>query len=221
MEIITAKKTAVLYGATGLVGQELLRRLLDHPAYDRVIAPGRRKVPGTHPKLEALVVDFTQLGKWTQELAGHDVFIALGTTIKKAGSAEAFRRVDYQFVLDAAAVGKAGGANQVLLVSSAGADPTSSVLYPRTKGEAEEAVKALEYWATYIFRPGVLIGDREEFRFGEKVMIGLSKVAALIKPDLLGDYSGTRAGDLAGRMIALAQRVEPGVHVVGAASLAR
>lgn len=219
MEIITAHKTALLFGASGLVGSELLRVLLGHPAYAKVIAPGRRKSRREHPKLEAPVVNFDQLADWTGRFKANDVFIALGTTIKTAGSREAFRKVDFDYVLKAALVAKAGGASQLLLVSSAGANPESGNFYLRTKGQTETAIRELDYWATYLFRPGTLIGDREEFRLGEKIMIGFSKLMRAVKPDLLGDYSGTRAGDLARHMVDRAQRVEPGVFVVKAAEL--
>jgi uncharacterized protein YbjT (DUF2867 family) len=201
----TTTKTALLFGATGLVGTQLLKQLLAHPAYGRVIAPGRHQPDLTHEKLDAPILDFNRLPLATDELKADDVFIALGTTIKRAGSQEAFRKVDFDFIVNAARTAKAGGAERCLLVSSAGADPDSRIFYSKVKGETEEAVKNIGFAATDIFRPGALVGEREEFRLGEKIGIGVSTFLRGISPAILGKYNPTDADVLAGHMIAAAR----------------
>ncbi len=219
VEIIQSKKTALLFGATGMVGHELMHQLLQHPAYQRVIAPGRRSMKLNHPKLDAPVVDFEQLELYLDRLKANDVYIALGTTNKKAGSQEAYRKVDYEYILRAARIAKAGSATQCLLVSSAGADPDSRFFYTRLKGETEAALRELDFWSTHIFRPGTLVGKRAEFRLGERVAVGVSNFLHRISPDILGKYNATRADVLARKMVMAAQRVEAGVHFYDAVDL--
>lgn len=219
MQLVTSKKIALLLGATGLVGGALLDELLAHDAYIRVIAPTRRPLHRTSPKLENPIFNFADLEDYAGKLPCHDVFIALGTTIKKAGSKEAFRRVDFDFIVKGALVAKAGGASQCLLVSSSGADPESRFFYPLVKGKTEEAVKALGFWATHIFRPGVLVGNRDEFRLGERIGIGVSSLLKSISPSILGNYNPTEVKVLAKKMVAAAQGMEPGVSVHGAMEL--
>ncbi|NJB85714.1 uncharacterized protein YbjT (DUF2867 family) [Lewinella marina] len=221
MEIIASRKTALLIGATGLVGGHLLEQLLDHSAYRRVIAPTRRRMAREHDKLDNPVVNFERLSRDPALFRCHDVYIALGTTIKKAGSPEAFRRVDYDYVVHTASLAQIHGANQCLVVSSAGANSESRFLYSRVKGEMEEAITRLDFWAIHLFRPGVLLGQRDELRIGEKLAAGLTTVVRQISPGLLGDYNPTEADVLARRMIEAAQAISPGVHFHGAEELLR
>lgn len=211
MEIIASRKTALLFGATGLVGRQLLNGLLDHKAYTKVIAPTRRKLRGEHRKLENPLVNFDKLDRYPEIFRGHDLFIALGTTIKQAGSKEAFRKVDYEYVVAIARRALRAGANQCLLVSSAGADSESAFFYNRVKGETEEAVTAMDYWATHLFRPGVLLGERSESRLAEKITGGLTGLIRSISPGILGDYNPVNVETLARKMIEAAQTIKPGV----------
>lgn len=219
MQLTTSRKIALLFGATGLVGSALLDELLAHDAYIRVIAPTRRPMHRQHDKLENPVIDFDELEGYAGKLPCQDVFIALGTTIKKAGSKAAFRKVDFDYIVKGALVAKTGGATQCLLVSSSGADPDSRFFYTSVKGQTEEAVKDLGFWATHIFQPGVLVGDREEFRLGERIGIGISNLLRSISPQILGDYNPTKVRILAARMVAAAQGMQPGVRVHGALEL--
>lgn len=212
MEIIASRKTALLLGATGLVGGELLDQLLGHQAYARVVAPTRRRLHRESKKLHNPQIKFDRMERHAADFRCHDVYIALGTTIKKAGSKEAFRRVDYDYIVRGAQLARAGGANQCLLISAAAADSESAFFYNRVKGETEEAVTNLDFWAIHVFRPGVLIGKRDELRIGEKVAAGVSTVLRQISPNLLGEYNPTRADVLAQRMIAAAQSFSPGVR---------
>lgn len=219
VEIVASRKTALLVGATGLVGRQLLIQLLANPAYRRVIAPTRRRLHHDHPKLDNPIVSFERLDRYPDVFRCQDVFIALGTTIKKAGSEEAFRIVDYEYVVRTASLARSAGANQCLVVSSAGSNSESRFLYSRVKGEMEEAITKLDYWATHVFRPGVLVGDREELRLGEKIAAGLTRAIRSISPAVLGDYNPTDVDVLAAHMIEAAQTISPGIHFHGAAEL--
>lgn len=219
MQLTSSRKIALLFGATGLVGTALLDELLAHDAYIRVIAPTRRKLHKYHDKLENPILNFDELEEYTGKLPCQDVFIALGTTIKKAGSRSAFRKVDFDYIVKGALVAKAGGASQCLLVSSSGANPESRIFYSRIKGQTEVAIKDLGFWATHIFQPGVLVGNRAEFRLGERIGVGISYLIRSISPTILGDYNPTKAVVLAQKMVESAQGMEAGVRVYGASEL--
>lgn len=212
MELTKSSKTALLFGATGLVGNELLHQLLNEQAYSKVIAPTRRPHHLDDAKLENPIVDFGELEQYGGRWQCDDVYICLGTTIKQAGSKAAFRKVDFDYILKAAVVARAGGANQCMLVSSAGADPESLFFYTRVKGETEAAIKELEFWATHIFQPGTLVGKRSEFRLGERIGVGVSNLLRSISPSILGDYNPTEVDALARNMIAAARNVQGGVQ---------
>jgi uncharacterized protein YbjT (DUF2867 family) len=163
--------TALVAGSTGLVGRELLRQLAAAPAYGRVVALTRR--PTGHAdggRLRDVVVDFERLGDAGDALAADHVFCALGTTIRRAGSRPAFRRVDHDYVVALARAARHRDARHFLLVSAVGADPRSRVFYSRVKGDVEAAVRAVGYPSLTIVRPSLLLGDRAEFRLGEVLM---------------------------------------------------
>jgi uncharacterized protein YbjT (DUF2867 family) len=202
-------KHAVLVGASGLVGDRCLARLLDHPAYDRVTVLSRRPLALSHAKLSVELVDFDglqSLGERCDEL-----FCCLGTTFKKAGSQQAFRRVDHDYPLALAKLGKAAGAQQFLLVSALGADAQSSVFYSRVKGETERDIAAIGLPKVIFMRPSILLGERHERRPGERAGIFVGK---LIAPLLLGPlrkYRPIHADDVAAAMLYAANHdVRPG-----------
>ncbi|MGJ9416909.1 NAD(P)H-binding protein [Massilia sp. CMS3.1] len=147
----------MLAGATGLVGQEILRTLLADDTVSAVHVLARRPLRTAHPKLTVHVVDFTALPALPDI---DEMYLALGTTIKVAGSQAAFRAVDVDANLALARAGVKAGARRLGLVSAMGADTHSRVFYNRVKGELEEAVKALGFEAVVIARPSLLIGDR-------------------------------------------------------------
>jgi len=182
--------TALIAGASGLVGRHLLRLLLDAPEYDRVIALGRAPLGLVHPKLVALAVDFTALETLTADLSCTDAFCCLGSTIKRAGSRENFRAVDHVAVLAFAWAARRGGAQRFFLVSALGANSASRVFYNRVKGETEEALFVLGFTTLAIFRPSLLLGRRPEFRWGERLS---AVVLWLAEPLLLGRLRQYRA----------------------------
>jgi uncharacterized protein YbjT (DUF2867 family) len=196
-------RTACVVGATGLVGRHLVDVLIHDPEYSRVIALVRRASGRTHDKLEERIVDFDALER--EPLDVDDAFCALGTTIKKAGSKEAFRRVDFDYVLAFAKAARKGG-KRFLLVSALGADSGSSMFYNRVKGEMEEAVRALGFERTLIFRPSFLSGDREEKRAGERVGIAVANVVGAIPIGLFRRIRPIEGKDVARGMVSAAKR---------------
>jgi uncharacterized protein YbjT (DUF2867 family) len=211
------QRTAILLGASGLVGGHCLRQLLTAGAYGRVIAIVRRNLSlassQSHvEKLEQRVVDLSSVSPG--DFAGvNDVFCALGTTIAKAGSQAAFRAVDYEMPMRAARAAKEAGVEQFLLVSSIGANPETSNFYLRTKGELERDLAVVGFKALHIFRPGLLLGSRQEFRFSEAIAqrIGPFLNAAMWGP--LRRYRSIRAGRVAKAMVAAALQGGNGVMI--------
>jgi uncharacterized protein YbjT (DUF2867 family) len=203
-------------GGTGLVGGHLVRLLAEDPDVDQVVAPVRRPVTRWLDRdgVEAPVVDFDALAAHADRLVCRQLFICLGTTMRKAGSKEAFRRVDLDYVVESARIAAEGGARDAFLVSSVGAAPGSAVFYSRIKGEAEQALRALPFRSTHILRPSVLVGARPEARPGELLGVALGR---LLTPLLRGPARRYRPIDgltVARAMARLAARPEEGVHVL-------
>ena len=162
---------AIIFGATGAVGRELLKLCLDGNRYSRVTVIARRPASLTHEKLQWTMAEFDALDNLEpfSGLIDGDAYCCLGTTIKAAGSEEAFRRVDYDYVLNAARFAKKSGVTQFSLVTAIAANPESGMLYNRTKGEAEAAIVAEDFPTLNIFRPSLLKGKRAEFRLKEEI----------------------------------------------------
>jgi len=203
-------RRAIVAGATGLVGGLLVEQLCACPEYDEVVALARRQGSRTHKKLSWRIVDFAALPELTQA----DVFCALGTTIKRAGSKEAFWKVDHDFVVRLAKRAKQAGAPRFLLVSALGADEHSKLFYNQVKGTTERDVLGLGLAQVCIFRPSLLVGEREERRFGE----GLASLALRAFEPLmragLSKYRPVAAAVVARAMlrVALDDGLAPGQH---------
>ncbi|HYF02046.1 MAG TPA: oxidoreductase [Patescibacteria group bacterium] len=207
------QRTALILGASGLTGGHCLEILLHDPTYSHVSILVRRRMDIEHPKLEQHMVDFELLQYSAPLLKADDVFCCLGTTIKTAGSQEAFKRVDYEYPLNAAQLAFKNGVQNFLLVSSNGADAASKIFYSRTKGELESALKKIGFKSLSIFRPSLLIGKRSEGRFGEKLgeIIGW-----LLKPLLIGPLKKFRpieARLVACAMVNVAKSGLKGTHI--------
>ncbi len=182
--------TALIAGASGLVGSHLLRLLLEAAEYDRVIALGRRRLELSHPKLVQVMADFAALEEVSADLHCADAFCCLGTTIRQAGSRAAFRAVDHAAVLAFAWAARRNGAARFFVVTALGADARSRVFYNRVKGETEEALEVLDFETLAIFRPSLLLGPRVEKRPGERLG---AAVLWLAEPLLLGGLRKYRA----------------------------
>jgi len=165
---LRAVKTAVMIGATGLVGSQLLIQLLDDERFDQVIAFGRKKTGKSHPKLEEQVIDFDAPESWSSRVKGDLAFSSLGTTRKQAGSLPAQKKVDYDYQLAFAKAAAKTGVASFALVSAGGADPKSRMFYARLKGELDRDVQQLGFERVRIMRPSLLGGDRPNARRGEK-----------------------------------------------------
>lgn len=211
MEISKHQKTALVFGGSGLVGGFVLRHLLAHPAYTKVISFGRRKLDIAGEGLEQQIINFDDAAAYQHLMQGQDVFSCLGTTMAKAGSKEAFYKVDFTYAYETAKAAAEAGANQLLLVSSVGADPDSLFFYSRVKGELEAAIRELPYWGIHIFEPSLLLGPREEQRLGEQLAVRLTRgIAPFIRGKVMGKYRPIEAEDVARAMIAVAQGLQPG-----------
>jgi uncharacterized protein YbjT (DUF2867 family) len=206
-------RTALVAGASGLVGGHVLQRLLEDPGYDRVTVLARRELPLAHAKLTQHLVDFEHLAQLADVPRVHDVFCCLGTTIKQAGSADAFRKVDLTYVVELGRVATRHRASQFLVVTAVGADPKSRVFYSRVKGETEAAVRRLPFDGVHIFRPSLLLGARAERRRGEWLAALLSPLVAWALVGPLARYRPIRATALARVMVRVAREATGGVHV--------
>lgn len=177
-------RTVLLAGASGLVGREILQGLLADLSVTAVHSLARRELPLQHPKLIQHIVDFKGLPALPRV---DEAFIALGTTIKVAGSQEAFRAVDFDAVVAVAKAARAAGAGRLGVVSAMGANARSSVFYNRVKGETEAALSALGFETLVIARPSFLAGDRESLgqpvRSGEGLALNVSRWLAPLIPD--------------------------------------
>jgi uncharacterized protein YbjT (DUF2867 family) len=204
-------KTALVAGATGLVGGDVLRLLLEDRMYGRVVALARRPLGIKDERLEERLIDFDRLD--SADLFADHVYCALGTTMKQAGSREAFRKVDLDYVRVLAERSRAAGARAFALVSSAGANARSSNFYLRVKGEAEQAVIASGFESVQIMRPGFLVGERTERRTGEALGLRVFRIVegAMVGP--LRKYRPIRAVDVACAMIGTAAAETPGVKI--------
>jgi len=200
----------MLVGATGLVGQSVLRQALTHPQVEQVIAPTRRLLP-PHARLFNPVVDFealpTEAGWWNVDA----VICTLGTTIKAAGSQAAFRRVDHDHPLQVAQIALKHGAKAFALNSALGADAASRVFYSRTKGELERDLRALGYLSLTLVRPGLIGGDRHESRPAEQIGV---RVSQWLRPLLPPRYRVVPAERIAFHLLQAALAAQPGVRVV-------
>lgn len=203
---------AVVAGATGMIGNYLVNLLLEDAFYDVIVTLTRRPLAIDSPKVEQRLVDFDQLK--TSDLSGAThLFCCLGTTMKTAGSRDAFRRVDYEYCERFARLGREAGARRLMLASSVGADPRASSFYLKTKGQTEDAVSALDFEALHIFRPSVLMGQRGEERPGERFAAGVARGFEFLMRGPLRKYRPMPAGVLSAAMAAAGERGETGKHI--------
>ena len=198
-------RSALLLGATGLVGSHCLELLLADPDYARVVVLARRPPPASGPRLRFHQVDFDRLQDRRELFRVDDVFCCLGTTIGRAGSEDAFRRVDRDYPARAAEIAAEEGADQFLVISSLGAEAGSRIFYNRVKGEMEAAVKKFPFRAVWILRPSLLLGERSERRRGERIAAALARPLAPLMRGRLGRYRPIAARDVALAMVRLAK----------------
>ncbi|AQV98428.1 NAD-dependent dehydratase [Cupriavidus necator] len=200
----------LLVGSTGLVGSHVLEQALADPGVHSVVAPGRRAAPA-HPKLLAPVVDFDRLPEDAPWWQADAVICTLGTTMRTAGSEQAFRRVDHDYPLAVARLARQHGTPAYVLNSALGADASSRIFYNRVKGELERDLAGLGFASLTYVRPGLIGGQRAEFRFGERAMVS---ALTLLGPVLPRRWRLNPASQIAKALLASAKGAAPGVHVV-------
>jgi uncharacterized protein YbjT (DUF2867 family) len=206
------QRTALLFGASGLVGGHVLELLLRNPAYTRVIIAVRKKLPLINEKLEQQVVDFDKMEDFPDVFRAHDVFCCLGTTIKQAGSQAQFRKVDHDYSVHAAQLSLQHGAKQYLAISALGADKHSLIFYNRVKGEVEEELKKLPFRSVHIFQPSLLLGRREQPRAGEKAAEAVMKAGVFLLQGPLKKYRAIDARTVAFAMLSCALENKAGIY---------
>lgn len=204
--------TATVIGATGLIGSQLLEQLQDDPYFNEIKALSRRPVTLSHPKVQMLVIDFSDLPAFKRAIAGSDaVFCAVGTTQRKVkGDKAAYRKVDYDIPVHAAQFCVETGCSHILLVSSVGANSKGSGFYVRLKGEVENMIRGMAIPSISIFRPSLLLGKREEFRLAESFVQALMPPLSFLLPS---NYKPIAARDVARAMIVASKQAAPGSHV--------
>jgi len=204
------RRTALLAGATGLVGGELLALLLDDADVVQVVTLTRREMDTPHPKLVQGVVAFGRLDHYGLPPVD-DYYCCLGTTMRDAGSQQAFREVDLVYPVKIARLALDAGATRCVHVSAMGADAGSRVFYNRVKGEAESALARMPFEAVYAMRPSLLAGERTRFRAAERIALALSRPVSRLLPESLRPIA---AGDVARAMHACAKRTASGRFVI-------
>lgn len=205
-------KTVLMVGASGLVGGEVLRMLIEAPAYEKIVLLNRREISAVtgHSKVIQLQANFDELHQIRDSLQADDVICTLGTTIKKAGSQAEFRKVDFTYPLQIAKIAQANGARHFLIVTASGANPNAKIFYNRVKGEIETAIRELNYPETSIFRPSLLLGPRTEKRFGEDIAQKLSPLLSFLLPLR---YKPVPARVVAQAILAATRQKQPGFRI--------
>lgn len=209
------KLTAVVLGATGLIGEQVVQQLLVDPAYSKVRILVRRQADLSHTKLETEVVNFDDLIEFRNKLGRGDcIFCCVGTTNNKVkGDKTAYRKVDFDIPVNAAKMGKEAGFSNYLLVSAVGANPAAFNFYLKLKGEAEQKIADLKFTGFHVFRPGILLGKRKEFRMGESIAKVAMKVLSVLFIGTLKKYKGIEGLLVAKAMITAAKSGKKGMFI--------
>jgi len=214
-----SQKTVVVLGATGLVGSELCRQLEEDEACERIIALTRRPVQHAGAKLRNHVVDFETPEEWRELVRGDALVSCMGTTLRRAGSQSAQRRVDFDYQLKTAEMARENDVRSMVLVSSTGARSDSRLFYSRMKGELDERMETLGFPSLTILRPGPLAGERQEKRPGERVLLATLRS---VPSGLLPSSARPIQGQLVAKAAILALSSElPGTQIWEARDLFR
>jgi uncharacterized protein YbjT (DUF2867 family) len=206
-------KTALIIGGTGLVGSQLLNILLDSSDYEKVISFVKRDSGLKHSKLTQHIIDFDRPETYQELVKGDDFFCTIGTTIKKAGSKESFRKVDFEYPRQFAAIALKNKVKQFLIISSIGADSSSSNFYLKTKGEIEDFLKDSNFESISVLRPSILMGDRKEFRLGEKIGIFIMRALSFLFIGNLRKYKPIQSKIVAQALFRIARQNKKGFQV--------
>ncbi|HET8861286.1 NAD-dependent epimerase/dehydratase family protein [Marivirga sp.] len=199
-------KTALIAGATGLVGGHLLDLLMEDKNYSTVKILTRRTMGGDDDKLKEIILDnFDQLENHTKELKADDYFCCLGTTMKKAGSKKAFKKVDFEYPTTLAAIARENNAASFHAISAMGADSSSLIFYNKVKGEMEKGIEAMKLKKAFIFRPSFIAGERADKRAAEKAALWFADKFDFIFSGPFKKYAAVHAKTIANAMLETAK----------------
>ncbi|QES89032.1 NAD(P)H-binding protein [Rhizosphaericola mali] len=202
---------ALVIGATGATGKDLVAQLIQDSAFEKVRIFVRKSMQIQHPKLEEIVVDFAKLSDWAKYLHGDVAFACLGTTLKQAGSKEVQWTIDYDYQYSFAKLAKENGVPHFILLSAYGANENSTIFYSKMKGKLETAIQKLQFSQLDIFKPGVLIRKNTN-RTSEKLSVGI--IRFFNRVGLISKYKPMSTEILAQSMIAYAKKQQPGLNYV-------
>ena len=211
-------RTAIVAGATGLIGRELVRKLIASDEYRVIYLISRRESGLRHPKIKEVLTGFDLISQLNIAETIDDAFCTLGTTMKQAGSREQFKKVDYQYVLAFADFPKRLGVSKFLVISSMGADPKSGVFYNMVKGMTEEALKEMRFKNLVILRPSLLLGKRSESRFSEKIFGFIMKALNFLISD---NYKAIPGEKVAAFMVKMARTSFDSVSIIKSGEILR
>ncbi|AFD08844.1 Rossmann-fold NAD(P)-binding domain-containing protein [Solitalea canadensis] len=206
-------KSALIIGASGLVGTDCLHLVLENQNIDKVTILVRKLLPISHKKLTQLIIDFNLLENYKNDIKADIVFCCIGSTMKKAGTKENYELIDRIYPREIAKIALVNGATHFLLVSAMGANKDSAIFYNKLKGLVENDIKELGYRIVSIFRPSLLVGDRKEHRTGESFWI---KLMNIINPLLLGSlkkYRSIKTIDVAKAMVYSSLTLKEGITI--------
>lgn len=212
-------KTALIIGSTGLIGSHLLDLLLESQEYEKVITFVKRDSGIQHPKLKQHIIDFDKPETYKELVVGDDFFCTIGTTIKKAGSQDAFRKVDFEYPKQFASLAQQNKVNQFLIITSLGADANSSNFYLKTKGEIQDFLKNCAFESISILQPSLLLGNRTEFRLGEKMGVYFMKLFSFLFIGNLKKYKAIQSEAVAKAMFIIAQKNYKGFQIIESDSI--
>ena len=211
-------RIAIVAGASGLVGKELVYKLINSDQYRLIYILSRKKIGLVNDKIRELVIDFDKIDQLKFAEPVDDAFCTLGTTMKQAGSKDNFKKVDFEYVIALANLAKHSGASKFLVVSAMGANSKSAVFYNKVKGLTEEALMSIGFNQLVIFRPSLLLGDRHDKRFAEKLSGFLMKVFNFLIPD---NYKAIEAEKVADYMVKIALKSTDKVLIIKSGEMLR
>lgn len=213
MNVLKDSRTALIIGASGLVGGHCLDYLLQEECYTQVTALLRRPLLISHPKLVQVIINFDQLDLYANQMMGDDIYCTIGTTVLKSPSYEQYLKIDFAYPVEIANIAFKNGAKRIALVSALSANPNAFLFYSRVKGKLEETINEIPFQGTYIFRPSYLMGDRKEFRLIEKIGVSFLN---FIKPILIGPLKRFRTIEAKAVAFAMVKKTvegNPGIHL--------
>ena len=198
-------KTAIIFGSSGLIGNELFRTILLNNSYDKIKVFVRSIPEVNNPKVEIIQTDFKNLEQYKDKLKGDDCYFCIGTTKKDTPDNDEYRRVEYDIPIEVAKITKENSVNSFFYVSSIGANPNASSNYLKNKGQVEEELKKMNFLKLALIRPSILLGNRKKFRLGERIAIPIMKFLSLFFIGILKKYRPIKVENVAKAMIIIAE----------------